>query len=155
MANLSEEVRILSITPATKSGWAVYRDGRIIAHGVERFRAGKEMASRYCKWLVGMLEKYGITHVVAEEAFMGGAGMCVPLERMKNFLERVCREFHKRWHFIRGGVMPSNGKAAIVGIVKYFGYELESDEADGEANAIGVMLTYLEICGFPVTHPNE
>ena len=59
---------ILSIDGATKTGWAIYENGKIIKHGTKRF-AQKTRIPQYGSWLLDMIGKYGVTHVVAENVY--------------------------------------------------------------------------------------
>ena len=44
-------------------------------------------------------------------------------------------------------------KSRMINRVKKLGYELETDKSDDEADAIGIMITYLDDKSLPVTHP--
>lgn len=43
----------------------------------------------------------------------------------------------------------------MIEAVTKLGYQLEKPMADDEADAIGILLTYLYSKGLPVTHPND
>ena len=45
------------------------------------------------------------------------------------------------------------GSLRMINRVKKLGYELETDKSDDEADAIGIMITYLDDKSLPVTHP--
>ena len=40
-------------------------------------------------------------------------------------------------------------------ITKNYGYTLESLSADDEADAIGLLITFLDYNGYPIEHPKQ
>lgn len=57
---------ILSIDGATKTGWAIYKNGTIVTHGTKRFDSNKRIP-QYYKWLSKIIEENKITHIVGED----------------------------------------------------------------------------------------
>ncbi len=46
-------------------------------------------------------------------------------------------------------------KQRMIERIKALGYQLETEKADDEADAIGILITYLNEYNLPVTHPKN
>ena len=161
---------ILSIDGATKTGWAVYKNGEIMKHGTKKFNPDKR-AFQYGKWLGRMIGEYGITHIAAEDIFREHNRTqdkaFLALAKMQGVLEYVANESGAGLALlnplqVKGYMIPSfnrldrgNDKVRMVARVKGLGYQLKTDKADDEADAIGIMITYLANNRIPVTHPKS
>ena len=161
---------VLSIDGATKTGWAIYRNGKITAHGTKRLRPAKRCYD-YAVWLAGMLEKYNVTHIVAEDVYRDHNHQrdkaFYVLAKLHGVLETISCEHQTNLVFldpmrVKGYIIPSmkkherkEDKQKMINRVKYLGYTLETDSADDEADAIGILITYLDACKMPIVHPNK
>lgn len=163
---------ILAIDGATKTGYAVYKNDRIIEHGTERFRPTRRCYD-YSKWAQKMINKHGITQIVAEDIFRehsrtkdkafyvlaklhgvledrnernGLPEVCFinPLMVKRFMIPRMCTKYER-----------SEDKQRMINRVTHLGYNLESEKADDEADAIGILLTYLDAKGLPINHPDK
>ena len=64
---------ILSIDGATKTGWAIYKNGEIIAHDTQKFKP-ETREGQYSEWLENKIIQHNVTHVVAEDIYQDQDG---------------------------------------------------------------------------------
>lgn len=163
---------IMALDGATVTGWALYTNGVITAHGAKKFRTthNNTRCGEYCQWLSKMIAKHHITHIVAEDTYrdhkeqrdkafagleeMKGVVMAVTFStgigfslidnlKWRNIVFRNFRRYNREEY-----------KQRMINRAKVWGYELKNDKADDEADAIGILAAYLQLRDFPVTHPN-
>lgn len=163
---------ILAIDGATKTGYAIYKNGRIIVSGTMKFRKSVREQT-YGEWVQKMIVEYDVTQIVAEDIYrehsrmldnafyalakLHGVLMYVnginglpdvsflnPL-KVKNYMIPTIRKLHTR----------EEDKQRMINRVAHLGYTLESEKADDEADAIGILLTYLNIHDLPINHPSK
>ena len=174
---MEKETVIMSIDPAEKTGWAIYKNGKIVKHGTKSF--AKSTCGKYMNWLLKMIGEYEATHIAAEaifreathkkdKAFWALAAMqgvlCAVAENSQLDLTFIDPKEAKEtmisnlWLKLRKCTNEKERrtecKRLMISRVKFLGYKLENDKADDEADAIGILLTYLYNKGIPVTHPN-
>lgn len=169
---------ILAIDGATKTGWALYTNGKITAHGTKQFKK-ETRESQYGNWLETMITKYGITNIVAEDIYRQqdrtrdkAFQVLANLQGVLNYMVQT----HKVEPYYISPISVKNhmnitppfrklqsdeekqrqrvlNKTRMINRVKQLGYVLENDKADDEADAIGILISYLEIYELPVKHP--
>lgn len=171
MNELNKEVKqvILSLDAATKTGWALYRDGRISTHGTKTFHPS-EREKEFGSWLLEMIGEYEVTDIVAEDiyrartrvadkdkAFLALAKMQGVLKYIADTLNVSCTLLNPLQ--VKSYMIPvfgrrerSDDKQRMLFCVKALGYTLEKPDADDEADAIGILLTYLNNKNLPVVH---
>ena len=163
---------ILSLDAATKTGWAIYQNGKITNHGTKVLdNEFPEMS--YQHWLFDMIDKYKVTKIVAEDIFRDASHLKDTayqfLSRIKGVLictaniEGIFPVFINPLR-VKSHLFPVIGyrrytrkeyKQKMINRVNALGYTLEKPKADDEADAIGVMIAYLETHDFPVEHPKK
>lgn len=164
---MTKEKVILSIDGATKTGWAIYKNGKIVKHGTKRFT--NPICGKYFNWLVQMIGENEVTHIAAEDiyrlhnrtqdkAFLALAKMqgvlCAVAENNKVDLT-LLNPLQVKFVMIPSVTRHErkDDKQRMINRVKFLGYQLENDKADDEADAIGILITYLHNNGIPVKHP--
>lgn len=161
---------ILSIDGATKTGWVVYKNGVITEHGTKAFKPKSRLLD-YGNWLNRMIKKYKVTDIVAENVFREHSRTkdkaFWALANMQGVLVYVAESSNIPTTFVnplqvKGYMIPSikqhertEDKQRMIRRVKSLGYQLANDKADDEADAIGILLTYLYNKNLPVTHPKD
>lgn len=161
---------ILSIDGATKTGWAIYKDGRIILHGTKKFIPQRRYID-YFRWLMEIITKYKITHIVAEDIFREHSrtmdNAFYVLSKMQGVLECAAGINGKTITLlnplqVKNNMIPSlkphnrkNDKIRMINRVNFLGYQLETEKSDDEADAIGILITYLDNNNIPVNHPKN
>lgn len=169
LGSMKKEKVILAIDGATKTGWAIYKNGIIVKHGTKQFASATRI-KQYGRWLCDIVGENGITHIVAEDIYRlhnrTQDKAFLALAKMQGVLEYVASSANVELSLInplqvKFMMIPSvtrherkDDKQRMISRVKFLGYELENDKADDEADAIGILLTYLYNKGIPVTHPN-
>jgi Holliday junction resolvasome RuvABC endonuclease subunit len=160
---------ILSLDAATHTGYAIYKDGTIIKSGTWRFK-DKTRTGELMEKMEAIISEYGITQIVAEDIYLNPQkpnafkalsplqGVITGEAYMYN-IEPCFIEPNKAkyclWNKFRYGTYdPKEEKAQMIKAVNGLGYTLERPEADDEADAIGILLTYLYEQRIMVTHPN-
>lgn len=170
---------ILALDTATKTGYAIYHNGKIIKHGTKEFRASTKESKphKFFKWLESTITQYNVTTIVAEDIFRKHGNdyeqreydnVVIGLGKLHGALECLCDEYptitrkvvqplHWKRDIIpvRGKRTREGDKARMLHRAKTLGYILETSGADDEADAIGIMLYYLESNHLPVTHPSK
>ena len=161
---------ILSLDSATKTGWAIYKNGKIEKHATKRFNASTRVAE-YGKWLEKLITRNKINTIVAEDIFREHSRTkdraFQTLAQLQGVLMYLSDKHVIELKFIeplrvKNHMIPSirphsrtEDKSRMINRVKKLGYELETDKSDDEADAIGIMITYLDDKSLPITHPNQ
>ena len=175
-----ERMTILGLdTASRKTGYAVYRDGRIIAHGAWKIDPAHTFSDLEDK-ILSALGRYGVTEIVAEDIYRSRdsrlqaafdvLSQCQGVLRLisdKSGLPlwlvdaRVAKR--EMWGYTTARpthrAMPrSEQKERMCRAVERLGYRLGTDRNgradDDEADAIGILVTYVEkYRKLPVAHP--
>lgn len=161
---------ILAFDGATKTGWAIYKNGTIVTHGTKRFDSNKRIP-QYYKWLSKIIEENKITHIVGEDIFREHNhtkdNAFYVLSKMQGVLECVTSLSEIGLTLlnpllVKSRMIPSfkrysrnEDKQRMIERIKALGYQLETEKADDEADAIGILITYLNEYNLPVTHPKN
>ncbi|MDR0750487.1 MAG: hypothetical protein LBF62_13090 [Tannerellaceae bacterium] len=166
---------ILALDVASKkTGYAIYEEGEIFKHGT--WKLSKD---EYCGSLASNVEKfikeYGITLIVVEDIFRDkdvrkdksfqilsecrGAVQAIadwhniPVTAIEPVrVKRKIWGYNPSREYYRNLTRPEHKQRMILA-VQILGYGLENDRADDEADAIGLMITYLDIYRYLITHP--
>jgi hypothetical protein len=59
------------------------------------------------------------------------------------------------WGRSHNSTREQEKRAMIMAITKDYGYTLENLNADDEADAIGLLITYLDNMDYKIEHPNK
>lgn len=161
---------ILALDSATKTGWAIYKNGKIIKHGTKRLKPSTRELD-YGEWLTKIIETNKITTIVAEDIYREHHRTqdkaFQTLSQLQGVLKYICGINEVDLIFlnplmIKNHMIPSirkhereQDKIRMINRVKKLGYELETDSSDDEADAIGILITYLDNKHLPVIHPNQ
>lgn len=162
---------VLSLDCATKTGYAVWQNGAIVASGTKRFSCSEhERIKEYDEWLYGTVTKWGITDVVAEDiyrahdrqrdrAFMVLCEMraiTILTSKELGIIPAFVNPLAVKKYMINGTTKDrKKDKQYMINRVIALGYNLETPTADDEADAIGIMLFYLDDCDLPITPPKK
>lgn len=169
--NINKEQVILSIDGATKTGYAIYKNKKIIEHGTKHFTPSRRIF-QYGEWLLETINKWQITHIAAEDIFREhnhtkDTAFHV-LSKMQGILEYISYKNNIELTLlnplqVKSKIIPrfrtkynrDEDKQRMINRIKRLGYQMESDKADDEADAIGILIAHLDNRNLPVTHPNE
>lgn len=168
----TENTTILSIDGATKTGYAIYKDGRITEHGTKRFR--KETRSyEYGCWLEKIIKEKGVTQIVAEDIYREHTQTKDKAFQVLANLQGVLKYISGCYNvpvtfynplFVKSNIISTSSEQhtrtedkerMIRCVTNRYGYSLADSKADDEADAIGIMITYLLEHNMPVTHPKD
>lgn len=156
-------------TASRKTGYAVFKGGKIIASGTWVIKQ-KDYHKQLCRNISTSVERWGITQIVAEDIFKdsdqrkshayevlceckGVVKLCAQLACIGVFfiqpieVKQQVYGYKRRFNYTR-----AQHKKAMINAVKRLGYKLQSDEADDEADAIGLIIAYLGRV-YAITHP--
>lgn len=160
---------ILAIDGATKSGWAIWRKGKIVKSGTKRFNASTRL-NGYYDWLMESIVKWKITDVVVEDVYREHTRIMdktfMALSKMQGVVEMVCYSkgiipeyadpIKVKRYMINGTTRNrKRDKQRMVSRVTFLGYKLQTSNADDEADAIGILLYYLDRKNIPIKHPKK
>lgn len=162
---------ILSIDGATKTGYAIWRNGEIVKSGTKRFHHSEcKRIKDYGEWLYNTLTEWGITDVVAEDiyrthdkqrdnAFMVLCelrAITIQTSEELGITPAFVNPLVVKHYMINGTTKDrKKDKKYMINRVTALGYNLETPTADDEADAIGIMLFYLDNHNLPITHPQK
>lgn len=162
---------VLSLDCATKTGYAIWRNGAIVKSGTKRFHNLEyKRIEDYDEWLYKILTKWGVTDVVAEDiyrthdkqrdkAYMILAEMraiTILTSKELGIIPAFENSLAVKRYMINGTTRNrATDKQRMINRVTALGYNLETSTADDEADAIGIMLHYLYNHGLPVAHPQK
>ena len=160
-------------TASKKTGYAVYKKGRIIKSGTWKLKPEKKYSMLLDK-LEQTIKRYGITLIVAEDIYQSKDKrnayeiLCkcqciveimserynIPLStgfnpiRVKQHIWRYnpYNEIHKK-------LTRTEHKERMIKAITNLGYKLETENADDEADAIGLLITYVGSYKYEMMHP--
>lgn len=158
---------IIALDTATKTGYAIYSNGKIIKSGTWKF-SEKEREKELFLRLKRTVERYGVTMITAEDVFKGEKTAYNVLCELRGVVRAVAQIYKLpeivyippvraqifMWGRRCGIDYKGTEKRKMIEAVTRLGYQLEKPTADDEADAIGILLTYLYSKGLPVIHPN-
>ncbi len=163
---------ILALDTAETTGYAIYKDGKILDSGIWRLRKTQKAGDMRCSDLRDHLQrtikKYAITKIVPEDIFLsdkkglenvfkclGELRGVIRLSAYDNelpepiFVNPLCAKRYmlglteKQVHHIP----KDKQKESMTKRVTELGYKLHTTK-DDEADAIGILLTYLHSYGY-------
>lgn len=162
---------ILSIDGATKTGYAIWRNGEIVKSGTKQLsRKNGKRLNEYRKWLLDTVVEWQVTNIIAEDIYREHNHLMdktyKALSQIQGVTEMASEETHTESKFINPLTVKRymiNGttcnrakdKQRMINRVTALGYNLETPTADDEADAIGIMLYYLDSHDLPITHPKK
>jgi Holliday junction resolvasome RuvABC endonuclease subunit len=169
-------------TASKKTGYAIYKAGKIIKSGTWLLTPATNY--RDLLWnLEDTIDDYKVTQIVAEDVYRdkdvrkkaayqvlcGCRSIVECIAQIKEvpitFMSAIHVERHLELFSYFGTQWPAKTdaqrtarreekKKRMIRRMKYLGYVLETPDADDEADAIGLLITYVENCKFPLTHPD-
>lgn len=165
-------------TASKKTGFAIYRNDKIVAHGVWKIDQYKPFSDLEAK-ILSAISKHKITHIVAEDIYKSQdvrlQSAFDKLSRCHGILNLISEKTQlplilidprkakrEMWGYTTANpihrTMPrEEQKARMIRAVERLGYTLSTDrngnKSDDEADAIGILLTYLHGHKLPITHP--
>ena len=167
---MSEKV-ILSLDCAPKTGYAIWRNGVIVASGTKRFSHQETKRIKgYSEWLQSILAEWQVTNIIAEDIYRetskqrDSAFFVLSEIRAITILESAAQHttitfinpLPVKRYMINGTTRNrATDKQRMINRVTALGYNLETPTADDEADAIGIMLYYLDSHNLPITHPKK
>jgi Holliday junction resolvasome RuvABC endonuclease subunit len=164
------------------TGYAIFQNGYIKASGIWKFRKieGYNNFGDLTGKITAAIEKYDITQIVAEDIYksrdeklqnahevllqcqaiaISTSQICeVPIYfispiTVKQHMINLTGTYRKLTDKERAE-RRKRQKAAMIREVQKLGYILNSDK-DDEADAIGLLITYLETGGYHIEHPSQ
>lgn len=166
---------ILALDQASaKTGYAIYKNGQIVKSGTWKLKQDYRFADLSDRLDVA-ITKYDITQIVAEDiykdadvrkdkAFMVLAecrGIVKMMSQYYNlpavvFISPI-RAKQYTWGMAprHSGMERKEQKACMIRAVQRKGFTLKNDRADDEADAIGILLTYLSNHDYTITSPSR
>ena len=161
---------------SVNAGWAIYKDGAITNHGVWRINQRSRFTDLESK-LNAAIKKYHVSSIAAEGIFKSddkrlqcayeilakchgvlqlvGERNGIPITLIKPYQAK-----RQMWGYSpsrHGRLTREQHKAAMIKAVTKYGYKLSTDRhgnySDDEADAIGILITYLKSEQLPITHP--
>ena len=170
---------VLALDTASRTtGYAIYKDGKIIAHGAWKIDQSKPFSDLADK-IISALTKYGVTQIVAEDIYKSQdkrlqsafdkLSKCHGVlnlisERTATPLTLIDPRRAKRemWGYTTARhshktMSRAEQKARMIRAVERLGYILSTDrngnKSHHQADAIGIVITYLRAHKLPVMHP--
>jgi Holliday junction resolvasome RuvABC endonuclease subunit len=153
---------VLALDTASRyTGYAIWRNGSIEKSGTWKLNRNECMFDLYDR-ITKTIEEYGITLIVAEDIFQdkdvrkyrafGVLSECRGVVKCAAQEYRLTVEFispikvkQHIWGMWRGrNLTRDEQKDRMIRVITRRGYKLESDNADDEADAIGLLLTYMD-----------
>ncbi len=160
-------------TASKKTGYALYRSGKIYKSGTLRMKEATRFADLY-KQITQIVRDHKVTYIMAEDIYKDedpskksayqvlcecrGIVECIaqqhkiaynfvePMRVKKHLISSMKLGYRKREH--------SEHKTMMIRAVQNRGYVLERDNADDEADAIGILIYYIESCtNYHIEHP--
>ncbi|MBP1616945.1 MAG: hypothetical protein H6Q14_772 [Bacteroidetes bacterium] len=152
---------VLALDQATKTGYAIYRKGRIIESGTWKLPATNKHFV-YEQKLKETIKKYAISNIVAEDVFFDERRPRAALSLCElHGILRLVMEMHdmKPITYVEPDQLKKSTtgnrwakKAEMIEAVQSYGYTPATDD---EADAIAIMLWYLDVMGMPIRHPTK
>ena len=160
-------------TASKKTGYAIYKNGKIFKSGTWKLKKGKELLALFDN-LETIIRKHEITQIVAEDIYQD--------KSKKDAYERLCmckgvlyviaerydiplltsfnpiRIKQHIWSYnpystVHKNLTRTEHKKRMVNAVTRLGYKLETESADDEADAIGLLTAYLDDYKYEIIHP--
>lgn len=154
---------ILALDTATHCGYAVYKNGKVVAAGVWNLdRKTNDISNRHVNLydrLNYIIDRWNVTHIVKEDVYLshedhrqdnafkvlcelGGVVKAIAGLRGVSAIEIQTKCMQR---FIFGRVLKrEQAKQAMCNVMTRLGYELPSTHKDDMADALGLLFTYLQ-----------
>ena len=152
----------IALDPATKTGYAIYQDGKIVKSGTWEFTENNRQKNLY-KNLSDAVIKYGIKKIVAEKVYRDITKPVAEevLIELRSIIMLVQQLFELEYisfipptaakYHLTGRATAS--KEAMIRAVQKLGYILKNNKADDEADAIAIMTAHIESWRGLLIHP--
>lgn len=151
-----------------KTGYAIYRNDKIIKSGTWVLKSQTRYADLYNN-IVNTIDKYEISNLVIEDIFKDndkptafqilaecrGIAECIAqLRRVPtSFIRPIAVKQHICGIRYNKDTSHRQYKDMMIRRITKLGYKLEKQNADDEADAIGLLITYLDNHNYIVKHP--
>lgn len=158
-------------TASRKTGYALYRGGKIYNSGTLRMKEVTRFADLY-QQITQLVIDHKITYIIAEDIFKDTdprkKSAYQVLCECRGIVELIAQQHKIPYNFIppmriKNYLIPTIGyrkrthseyKDMIIRAVLVRGYVLEKDNADDEADAIAMLIYYIEGCSkYLINHP--
>lgn len=163
---------ILALDTATTTGYAIYKNGKIIEHGIWKLNILDRYKQLYAQ-LTKTIRKYHVTTIVAEDIFKSKDQRLISayqvLAELRGVIELVAQRNNLGLSFlnpliVKSRMIPSfsyktkgtraDQKKAMINAITRLGYVLNTTK-DDEADAIGILITYVEGMRYQLQHPSQ
>lgn len=168
--NNNEVILALDIA-SHKTGYAIYKNGKIAQHGTWQLSEDVELVTK----VNAIVVKNKVTDIVAEDIFHSKEikletayrvlcecrGIVKAVAKMNNIQISFINPLMVKKRIWNYGYHNSTlsrqeqKQRMINRITKSYGYSLENSKADDEADAIGILIVFLEKYDLPVVHPHQ
>lgn len=162
---------ILALDTATTTGYAIYQNGKIIDHGIWKFNIIDRHEQLYAQ-LTKTIRKHKVTTIIAEDIFKSKDQRLISafqvLSELRGIIELAAQRHGLKLSFlnpliVKSHMIPSfsyktkgtraDQKKAMINVVTKLGYILNTTK-DDEADAIGILITYVEGMRYQIQHPS-
>jgi Holliday junction resolvasome RuvABC endonuclease subunit len=165
---------LLALDAASKkTGYAIYENDRVIKSGTWKLKEDTQFRTLRDN-LIRTIENYKITYMVTEGIYRDEkkTNAFEVLNMCKGVITEVAQRYDislydnlnplrvktHMWDYNyprHKALTHQEHKQRMINAVKRLGYTLEKENADDEADAIGLLITYAEMFRIPIIHPNQ
>lgn len=168
-----DEIILALDVASKKTGYAIFIGKTIVYHGTWRLKSPCYHLDLFNR-ITQTIQKHKVTHIVSEDIFMDSSYVRVNvypiLAECKGVVKLAVQQSgitisHCTPIRIKQHIWGMSGKRKlgrdeekqmmIQAITNNYGYALEKPNADDEADAIGLLITYLDNKDYKVEHPNK
>ena len=154
-------------TASAKTGYAIYSNDKIIKSGTWSLKPKIRFADLYNK-ISNAITKYNITQMVVEDIFKDDSkkNAYEVLAECRGVVECIAQLNELPVFFIRPMVIKRHicnirynpakeydYKQIMIDRITKLGYKLENQKANDEADAIGLLITYIDTHKYSLVHP--
>ena len=153
-----------------KTGFAIFRNNKIEKSGTWKLNQDAKFHDLYSK-VREYIKEYKVTTIIVEDIFKDNRkqaafntlsqcrGVIMAAAESKRLTVTPISPIRIKQHVwnmrYNQNLSREKQKEAMIRAVKKLGYTLESDNADDEADAIGLMITYIEDNFYTINHPEQ
>lgn len=159
-------------TASEKTGYAIYKDNRIVDSGTWILKDGEELAQLY-KYILQVVKEHKITKIIAEDIYKSKdpklKNAYNVLAECRGIVKLICQLKRLECIFISPIIAkqyiwkmqpnttltrPQQKQAMLLAVQRY-GYQLANNRAYDEADAIGLLITCVETNNYILEYPNQ
>lgn len=167
---MKDEIILALDVAGAKTGYAIYKSGAIIKSGTWQLNKLKKHLDLRRR-VEATVNDYEIDFIMLEDIYFDKRfpRTFVKLAELHGCVEYVAEKYDLETYYVSAldakdrmigyeaakRMCRKELKAAMIKAVTKLGYVLEKPNADDEADAIGLLITYLKAFKHPLTHPAQ